>query len=114
MLAIAHEIEQAQPVRTRRPARDRSMGNVPAADMAAARYGADRRASWPAIALIIAVHAALIFAIVDGLIDERDIPHYASVVLGMPGSAEMNAPSTKRQVEIEQKQRDWMKTKGIE
>lgn len=63
MPAIAHEIEQTQPVRTRRPARVRSMGNVSAADMATARYGADRRASWPAIALIIAVHAALIFTI---------------------------------------------------
>ncbi|QPI75633.1 energy transducer TonB [Sphingobium fuliginis] len=65
MLAIAHDIERTGPVRVPRPGHVRPVGSMPAPDMAAARYGADRRASLPAIALIIAVHAALIFVIMQ-------------------------------------------------
>jgi creatinine amidohydrolase len=58
--------------------------------------------------------AALALAIVDGLLEERDIPRYAKFMMSMPGAAQADQGSAKRQAEIEQKQRDWLKNKGIE
>jgi hypothetical protein len=35
-------------------------------------------------------------------------------MMSMPGAAQADQGSAKRQAEIEQKQRDWLKNKGIE
>jgi len=57
---------------------------------------------------------ALTIAIMDGLLDERDIPRYANFMLGDKTVVTALEGSTKYELEIERKQREWMKKKGIE
>jgi len=57
---------------------------------------------------------ALALAILDGTLDERDIPRYAQIMIGNKELMNELAASNKNQQEIERKQREWMKKKGIE
>ncbi len=59
-------------------------------------------------------HNALVFAILDGKLDERNIPRYAKILTGNPQVKTSLEPSTRNEVERERKQREWMKKKGIE
>lgn len=56
---------------------------------------------------------ALTLAILDGLLDERDIPRYSSFMLGDRIVVTALEGSTKYELEIERKQGEWMKKKGI-
>lgn len=56
---------------------------------------------------------ALALAILDGRIDERDIPRYSSMMTGDPGVVQALAGSAEQERAIEQKQRAWMVKKGI-
>ncbi|HEX8735780.1 MAG TPA: hypothetical protein VF721_10680, partial [Pyrinomonadaceae bacterium] len=76
--------------------------------LANATYGAlsmqNRSQQWNALAL----------AILDGRLDERNIPRYAKIMTGNPQVKTSLEPSTKNEQERERKQREWMKKKGIE
>lgn len=76
--------------------------------LANAAYGAlsmqNRSQKWNSIAL----------AILDGKLDERNIPRYAKFMTGNPQIKTGLEPSTKNEIERERKQREWMKKKGIE
>ena len=56
---------------------------------------------------------ALALAILDGL-DEREIPRYADFMLNDKTVLRELEGSTKYEAEVERKQRNWMKKKGIE
>jgi len=56
---------------------------------------------------------AIAFAILDGKLDERDIPRLANL-LSNPPFAKVIEGSTRYDAEAERKQREWMKKKGIE
>jgi creatinine amidohydrolase/Fe(II)-dependent formamide hydrolase-like protein len=56
---------------------------------------------------------ALAIAILDGL-DEREIPRYADFMLNDKTVLRELEGSTKYEAEVERKQRNWMKKKGIE
>jgi len=58
--------------------------------------------------------AALTLAIIDGLLDERDVPRYATTMLAMAAAAKASDRSGKNEQAIAQKQLEWMKSKGIE
>lgn len=57
---------------------------------------------------------ALALAILDGKLDERNIPRYATMMTGNPQVKIALEPSSKNEEERERKQREWMKKKGIE
>ncbi|MDQ4123658.1 MAG: creatininase family protein [Acidobacteriota bacterium] len=59
-------------------------------------------------------HNALALAILDGKLDERNIPRYAKIMTGNPQVKSSLEPSTKNEIERERKQREWLKKKGIE
>lgn len=61
-----------------------------------------------------AVDSALAIAILDGLLDEREIPRYANSMLRDKTIAAELAGASKYDSEVEQRQREWMKKKGIE
>ncbi|HEX8187396.1 MAG TPA: creatininase family protein [Pyrinomonadaceae bacterium] len=57
---------------------------------------------------------ALALAILDGTLDERNVPRYSSMMTGdKQMMAELSA-STKNELERERRQREWMRGKGIE
>jgi creatinine amidohydrolase/Fe(II)-dependent formamide hydrolase-like protein len=57
---------------------------------------------------------ALALAILDGTLDERDIPRYSAMMTGdKQMMAELSA-STRNELERERRQREWMKKKGVE
>ena len=58
--------------------------------------------------------SALALAIIDGRLDERDVPRYANTMIAMATAAKAPDNSGKNELAIAQKQREWMKTKGIE
>jgi creatinine amidohydrolase/Fe(II)-dependent formamide hydrolase-like protein len=58
-------------------------------------------------------NSTLAIAILDGL-DEREIPRYADFMLNDKTVVRELERSTKYEAEIERKQREWMKKKGIE
>ena len=58
--------------------------------------------------------AALVLAILDGRIDERDVPRYATTTLAGAAAAKIPDDSGRNEKSVSQKQADWMKTKGIE
>lgn len=58
--------------------------------------------------------AAIVTAIVEGRLDERDVPRYANITIAIAAAAKLPDLSGKNELAIAQKQRDWMKTKGIE
>jgi hypothetical protein len=57
---------------------------------------------------------AVALAILDGRLDERTIGRYADFMLAIPPVAKALEGSTRNDAEIERKQREWMKKKGIE
>jgi len=57
---------------------------------------------------------ALALAILDGILDEREIPRYANIMTGDKQVMTELAASTKNELERERRQREWMKKKGIE
>ncbi len=57
---------------------------------------------------------ALALAILDGFLDERDIPRYATIMTGNKQILAELTNSTKNEVERERRQREWMRKKGIE
>jgi hypothetical protein len=57
---------------------------------------------------------ALAIAILDGVLDEREIPRYAKLMLNDKTLATELNRSSRNDLEIERKQRDLMKKKGIE
>ena len=57
---------------------------------------------------------ALAFAILDGKLDERDIPRYSKIMTGDKQVMTALAASAKNELERERKQREWLKKRGIE
>ncbi len=57
---------------------------------------------------------ALAIAILDGVLDEQAIPRYANFMLDDKTVVKALETSSKYDAEVEQKQREWMKKKGIE
>jgi creatinine amidohydrolase/Fe(II)-dependent formamide hydrolase-like protein len=57
---------------------------------------------------------ALALAILDGKLDERDIPRYSQTMTGDKQLMAALAASTKNEQDREHKQREWMRRKGIE
>ena len=57
---------------------------------------------------------ALAIAILDGLLEEREIPRYANFMLGDKTVAQGLEGASKYDAEVGRKQREWMKKKGIE
>lgn len=57
---------------------------------------------------------ALALAILDGTLDERDIPRYANVMTGDKQVMSALVGSTKNEEEREQRQREWLKKRGIQ
>lgn len=59
--------------------------------------------------------AALALAILDGVLDEREIPRYATRMLALDQMAAKGLDgSSKYYADVERKQHEWMKKKGIE
>ncbi len=75
---------------------------------ASANYGA-RRQLWRARLV-----NALALAIIDGALDDRDIPRYSKKMTGNKDFMREMAGSDKYEAVVERKQREWMKRKGIE
>jgi hypothetical protein len=57
---------------------------------------------------------ALALAILDGKLDERDIPRYSQAMTGNKQLMAALAASAKNEQDRERRQREWMKRKGIE
>ncbi|MBA3769937.1 MAG: hypothetical protein H0X08_05490, partial [Blastocatellia bacterium] len=57
---------------------------------------------------------ALAIAILDGLLDEREIPRYANFMLSDKTVARALEGASKHDAVVERKQRQWMKKKAIE
>ncbi|MDQ4121796.1 MAG: creatininase family protein [Acidobacteriota bacterium] len=73
-----------------------------------AAYGA-RRQQWRA-----ALNIALVNAFLDRILDERDIPRYSTITLSNPEFTKNYAGRANYEAQIERKQREWLKKKGIE
>lgn len=56
---------------------------------------------------------AFALAILDGL-DEREVPRYANSMLSNKAGEKAVEATTRHEAEVERKQRDWMKQKGVE
>lgn len=56
----------------------------------------------------------LALAILDGKLDERDIPRYSKIMTSDKQILTALAASAKNELDRERKQREWMKAKGIE
>ena len=57
---------------------------------------------------------ALALAVLDGKLDERDIPRYSKIMTGDKQVMTALAASAKNEQDRERKQREWMRRKGIE
>lgn len=57
---------------------------------------------------------ALALAILDGTVDERDIPRYAHIMTGDKQIMAELAESTRNELDRERRQRQWMRKKGID
>jgi hypothetical protein len=57
---------------------------------------------------------ALALAILDGTLDERNVPRYSRVMTGDKQVMAELAGSTKNELERERRQREWMRKKGID
>ncbi len=57
---------------------------------------------------------ALAIAILDGLLDEREIPRYANFMLSDKTVVRALEGASEHDAAVERKQRNWMKKKGIE
>jgi creatinine amidohydrolase/Fe(II)-dependent formamide hydrolase-like protein len=58
--------------------------------------------------------SALALSILDGSLDEREIPRYANFMLSNKMVAKELQGSTEYEANVERKQREWMKKKGIQ
>ena len=76
--------------------------------LASAAYGA-RRQAWRS-----GLINALALAILDGTLDERDIPRYSSQMLRNQGVTKEYSGRNEYYERIERKKHEWMKRKGIE
>lgn len=61
-----------------------------------------------------AIDNALALAILDGKLDERDVPRYGNRMTADKQIAAALAPSDKNEAERERKQREWLRKKGVE
>lgn len=61
-----------------------------------------------------AVGNALALAILDGVLDEREVPRYADIMIGNKQITSELGGSTRNELERERRQREWMRKKGIE
>jgi creatinine amidohydrolase len=84
------------------------LGNIGSPRLATAAYGARSQQYRTALANALAI------AILDGLLDEREIPRYANFMLSNRTVAKELEGSSKHEAEVERKQREWMKKKRIE
>ena len=84
------------------------LGYLGSPRLANVSYGA-RRAQWR-----IAFGKAIVWAIIDGVLDERDIPRHSTLMLSNKDVVKNLEGSLKDDAERERKQREWMKKKGIE
>jgi len=57
---------------------------------------------------------ALTLAIIDGQLDERAVPRYGAIMLAAEAAAKVPDRAALNEQAIAQKQREWMKNKGIE
>jgi len=57
---------------------------------------------------------ALALAILDGTLDERDIPRFSGLLTGCKEIVGELSDSAKNELARERKQREWMRTRGIE
>lgn len=57
---------------------------------------------------------ALAIAILEGSLDEREIPRYANFMLALSAVAKALEGSSRYDAEVERKQREWMKKRGVE
>lgn len=57
---------------------------------------------------------AFALAILEGILDERDIPRYSALMTGDKQIMSELAASTKNELERERRQREWMRKNGIE
>lgn len=90
-------------------ARDKDwLGYLGAPGIANPNYGA-RRQIWRARLV-----NALALAILDGVLDERDIPRYSKRMTGNKDFMKEIEGSNKHEEEVERKQREWMRKRGIE
>ena len=83
-------------------------GYISSPRLARVDYGAK------AMAYSAAETNAMALAILDGLIDEREVPRYANFMLSMKPLVTGLEGSSRYEAEVERKQREWMKKKGIE
>jgi hypothetical protein len=83
-------------------------GYISSPRLARADYGAK------AMAYSAAETNAMALAILDGLIDEREVPRYANFMLAIKPLVAGLEGSTRYDADVERKQREWMKKKGIE
>ncbi len=83
-------------------------GYIGSPRLATAAYGARLQQYRSALTNAIAI------AILEGSLDERDIPRYANFMLGDRTVAKELEGSSKHDAAVERKQRLWMKKKGIE
>ena len=60
-----------------------------------------------------AENSTMALAILDGSLDEQDVPRYATIMLGIKPVADGLEGSTRYEAEVERKQREWMKRKGV-
>lgn len=84
------------------------LGYIGSPRLATAAYGARLQQYQTALANALAI------AILDGLLDEREIPRYANFMLSNGTVAKELEGSSRYEAEVERKQREWMKKKGIE
>jgi len=83
-------------------------GYIGSPRLATAAYGARSQQYRSALANALAI------AILDGFLDEREIPRYANFMLGNETVVKALEGSSKYDAEVERKQREWMKKKGVE
>jgi hypothetical protein len=84
------------------------LGYIGSPRLATAAYGARSQQYRTALANALAI------AILDGLLDEREIPRYANSMLSNRTGAKELEGSSKHEAEVERKQSEWMKKKRIE
>jgi creatinine amidohydrolase/Fe(II)-dependent formamide hydrolase-like protein len=83
-------------------------GYISSPRLARADYGAK------AMAYSAAETNAMALAILDGVIDEREVPRYANFMLGMKPLVAGLEGSSRYDADVERKQREWMRKKDIE
>ena len=83
-------------------------GYISSPRLARADYGAK------AMEYSAAENNVVALAILDGLLDEREVPRYANFMLGMKPLVTGLEGSSRYDAEVERKQREWRKKKGIE